>query len=120
MEKSTIRSVSKSPDMNQYIFTKDDTVPKNLYDFFTDLGINEEDSLKNFLVTEDYHNDGTGERFGSIKSMHDWRYNLRDDIFDIDVFIGQEKVILVIRSKENKQKEISEKLFKVAKFSGED
>jgi|APSaa5957512622_1039677.scaffolds.fasta_scaffold38739_4 hypothetical protein len=120
LDKSIIRSVRKLPKMSEYVFTKDDTIPNNFLKLFLDLGVDEENFyLKHFLVTEDWDRDQSGTRFMLIDHYHDYRYNILDKNLDIDVFIGREKVILVIRTKKDRQLEISKKLFKIAKMLGD-
>jgi hypothetical protein len=117
---SRLISVSKSPKQSCYTLQKDDTLQQNLYDFFIDLGMKEDNFyLQHFLVTESWDMDKSGKRFMKIDAYHDYRYNLQDKKWDIDVFIGREKVILVVRSKSDRQKEVSEKLFKYVKFRKE-
>ena len=109
IKKSIILSASKGAKINEYILKKDNTIPQNLYDFFINLGVKED----NFYL---YHFLGKQNRSFALTGDH--RYNIPDKIFDIDVFIGKEKVILIIRTKKDMQQEISKKLFRVAKFGG--
>ncbi len=46
-------------------------------------------------------------------------YDLENGVYFIDVFLGRKKIILIVRTKEDKQKEISEAVFEFADFEGE-
>ncbi len=120
MKKSIVRSISKTPKMSEYILTKDTTLTENLTKFFINLGFDETKfDLEYFLITESSQTKEPKKKPFSIYDHEDCRYNLKDKNLDIDLFIGVEKVILVIRTPKDRQEEVSNKLFKVAKLVGE-
>lgn len=106
-------SISKSAFVSQYVLDKDKGVPYACYRFFLNLGFTPDQfDLENFLATENYIKDGSGDRFICIHGLKDFRYNLKNDVYDVDFFVGDKKVFLIIRTKEDLQQEIAEKLFK--------
>lgn len=110
---SILKGISKSPFISQYVFDKDNRLSPLLFDFFLDLGFSLEDSdLHHFLCTEDHEHNRDEREFVSVEDIEDFRYNLKNENYDIDFFVGAKRIFLVIRTKEDLQQEISEKLFK--------
>ncbi len=118
--KKILISISKSSFKSQYIFNKDKSIPEIFFNFFIDLGFDKNSmDLRCFLVSKKYKKDGCGERFIDIHGLNNFHYNLKNNIYDIDIFMGSKKVFLIIRTKKDLQREISDKLFKFIRMEGE-
>lgn len=115
-----ITSISKGTEINQYIFIKEQKFIEKIISFFEDLDFNKDEAPLTYLFkTENYEIDGTEPKYIDINAVKDIRYNIKNDEYDIDIFIGNKKIILVIRTKKDKQKEISNKIFKIGKLINE-
>jgi len=106
--KPFMKSVSKKPLKSVYTFIKVKEIAEGLYKILCDLKISDETEwYKDFMVTEEYYSSGVGQRFIDVTKMEDEYFAVSDDQFDVDIFIGAKKVILIIRTKKDIQQKIS-------------
>ncbi|MEK6859357.1 MAG: hypothetical protein AABX54_00945 [Nanoarchaeota archaeon] len=120
MEKLKVSSISKGPDTNVYIFLKEQKFIESIISFFKELGFDEDETQMMYVfTTENYNNERTEPEFIDINKMKDNRINIKNKDYDIDIFVGERKIILVIRTKKDKQEEISKKIFKIARLINE-
>lgn len=119
--KPIVTGIIKSNFESQYILNKDCNISRALFNFFVELGFDERDqNWTSFFINKEYYKNNGENKFVSFGELEDFRYNLDNDLYDIDVFFGHRKVFLVIRTEKDMQQEIAEKLFKFVKINDGD
>lgn len=120
MEKATITSIKKGPKINEYIFKKNQNFVELIDSFLIDLNIQDYAykhiyyTFKNMLSFEEGSPKKKIKKSLQIRKIKDEIYHFNDKNYDINIFIGDKKIILVIRTKKDKQQEISKKISKIA------
>ena len=103
MEKIKILGVKKEVYRSVYTFLKIKKFTDFLSKFLDEFDLYDcEDEGKNVYL--------------DIKKKKDGYYNFNNDNYDIDLFVGGIEIILVMRTKVDKQTEISDKIFKYVEF----
>ena len=102
-EKIIILGMAKTPYRSVYTFSKDEKFLKFFNNFLEEFDLE-------YLEVE---NDNISY---AIERNKDSYYNINGVSYDVDVFIGGEEIVLVIRTKGDKQQIISDKMFKLVEF----
>ncbi len=113
MEKILLRSVRKGELRSVFSFNKRWETVDAINDIVIKLGFDEdpEYNLKDLI----YGCREPGPKF-TIEELSDEVYNIVNEKYSIDVFLGEVKIIMIINSREDKQKEIAEAVFEFAEF----
>ena len=106
---SKIMGVQKTSNASIYIFTKDEDFFSKILRFLIELGLKDaEGSLG------EYVNDKL--TFPNPIRLIDVRKQIKNENYDVHLIFGYKRIFMIISSKENRQKEISNILFKYFKI----
>ena len=94
MKKSYLLSTGNDGYRYRYEFEKINSFSKIFTNFMRDLGF--DDSDRPFLTMYE----GEDEKEMDIEKTLDFTWNFRNKSFDVDLFIGGKKIILVVRTKD--------------------
>lgn len=112
MEKINFISLSKSPYRSEYTFRKEQQMFEFVRNFLIDLGF-EESRVNSFGRPIDKNTEeAILDKEESIDNYVDRIDNFGNDVYSVDIISFSEKMVLVINSREDKQKEIVEALEK--------
>ncbi|MEA3248456.1 MAG: hypothetical protein U9Q73_01995 [Nanoarchaeota archaeon] len=114
--KVKIEGVKKAHFRSEFTFGKGWEVVDAIDNILEKLGFFDTESLG--LKDKIYSGCEHGPLRG-IDKFVDEVYDLGNEVYFIDVFLGIKKIILIVRTKEDKQKEISGAVFEFADFEGE-
>ena len=105
--------VKKTSLRSEFTFEKNWEVTDRISDMLSELGMVDvpDHNLKDLIFSRT----GPGPKF-DIKELVDEVYNLKNGNYSVDVFIGLKKIVLIINSRVNRHKEVSEAVFKFADF----
>jgi hypothetical protein len=118
-KKSQLVGLKKSP--NQVIFTlkKDKTVPSNLINFFKEIDFSlEPGDFCGFLESRNYsyQRGRNGKDRGSIRKLQDSYYIAKNNGINLYLFIGKNRVFVILETKKDRQQDLSDKFFKYFEF----
>jgi len=117
MKKATILSVSKSPLRNVYGFKKEQKVIEPIINILSELKFDWfKNRLVDLFVSDKYRDGKTEKRYVNIKKEFDNVYYFTNKTCDVNLFVGRDKIFLVIQTKKDEQQEISKIIFKFADF----
>ncbi len=116
MAEVMILGMKKSALRNEFSFEKSWDVVEVINKIVGKLGMDEvpEHNLKDLIC-------GCrepGPKFG-IEEIEDVIYNMKNENYSVDVFLGINKIIFVVNSLTDKQNEICEAVFEFGDFGGE-
>ncbi len=119
MELARISGVKKSERNNLYIIKKKQGFIPGFRKFLYDLGIGNEDSnIEIYSFGRPFGKDGepdtTKER--NINEMVDEHYLFENKEYVINLVFGNRKIFLIVKTRRDKQREVSEKMRKFCKF----
>ncbi|MCK5449631.1 hypothetical protein KAI32_02100 [Candidatus Pacearchaeota archaeon] len=108
-----LRSTDKGKFRCEFNFEKSDEVIDAITSIVGRLGMNEspENNLRDLIYDE--RSSGLGFK---IEEAVDEIYGMNNKDYFVNIFLGNEKIILVVNSFTDKQKEISEAVFEFADF----
>lgn len=115
MEKIKLRSAGKGNLRSSFSFEKSWEAIDAVNEMVGKLGLNEAPNLKDFICRK---KGPPGPKFG-IEEVEDEIYNMRNENYSVDVFVGKAKIFLVVNSVADRQKEVSETVFEFADFEEE-
>ncbi len=108
-----ILSMNKTQLRSEYIFKKKKKILEILDNLLKELGFVEppEHNLRDLICEKK----GPRPKI-KVKDLIDEVYSMSNKNYDIEIFIGFEKIVLVVRSKKDRQQEVSDIVFKFAEF----
>jgi hypothetical protein len=101
-----LKTVNKSERRNEYHFEKTLNTIKCLEKFLGDLKIKDAIICLQGLMNSE-------ER---IEDISDVTYGYENEEYTVEIIFGKERIIVIIRSKTDKQDELSRRVFKFADF----
>lgn len=107
MKKAIILGVNKSKLRDVYVFKKEKKVIEPLIKIF--------EKLKLFNYYQDPFREESGE-YKDVNEFIDLVYHDKNEYYDADLIIGDKKIFLIIRTKEDRQQQITKIITKFANF----
>ena len=108
MEKAIILGVNKSKLRDVYVFKKEKKVIEPLIKIFK--------KLKLFNYYESYPFKEESGEYKAVNEFIDLVYHDKTQYYDADLIIGDKKIFLIIRTKEDRQQQITKIITKFADF----
>ena len=111
---SKIIAIQKESNKSIYVFSKGKDFLTKIIEFLTELGLSQAE-----LALSEYINDKPF--IPEINKLIDERKQVFNEIYDFHLIFGHKKVFMLVFYKEDKQKEISDKLtkhFPIEKIKG--
>jgi hypothetical protein len=114
MEKIKILGVTKNEFESHYTFEKKEEFMPFLERFLIEIGF-EKRVAGGF--THDPENEAEEDSlpYYALEDLEDSVRSVKNDEYSVDIFIGHKKIILILRY-DDKQQEVSDKIFKFAEF----
>lgn len=110
--KVVLESVSKDKLRCAFSFEKSWEVVGAIDEMLDKLGLSDrfDNGLKDMMSCYNFGPDA------DIKKWHDEVFNIRNDYYSVDVFFGGGKIVLVVNSRDDRQKLVSDAVFEFADF----
>ncbi len=114
--KDKILGIKKSELINEYTLKKEKGVLENIKLFLERLGYDKFGDLHYLFYSEESEKKPKASSILDVTKIKDKRFNIKNNEYDIDIFIGNKKILLVIRTKKDLQDKISKEIFKIGDF----
>ena len=116
MKKIVVLSISKQEGRCVYELEKTGNVLEAVANFVKDLGLAETNynTLKDLFYSQAYLEGKTDKKYEDLENYTDFFFDIKNEEYNLNLFIGLKKVIIVVSYKTDRQKEVTESLFKFA------
>ena len=117
-KKIKILGVKKSKLINEYVIKKEKGVLEGIKLLLEKIGYDKEEfgDLYYLFYDEEAEKNPKASSVLDITKSKDERFNIKNQESDVDIFIGDKKIFLVIRTKKDMQNKISKEIFKIGSF----
>lgn len=117
-KKTNILGIKKSELISEYILKKEKGVLEGIKLLLKKIGYDEEEfgDLYYLFYDEESEKNPKASPILDVTKLKDKRFNIKNKESDVDIFIGEKKIFLVIRTKKDMQNKLSEEIFKIGSF----